>query len=153
MMPETPYYEVLLSQSSAPFRQGNDVDIVGVTGSIPVTPTIQINNLAEVCEVPLRFNEPEMADLRPFPPYSGEDEMSEWRPIETAPKGGAEFQSWVVDDNGEGHWEHRCRFNAEHGCFELFGRVDYDMDGWEAYPYLVPTHWMPEPTPPPKEPL
>jgi hypothetical protein len=45
-MPETAYCEVLLSQRSRLFSQGNNVDIVGVTGSIPVTPTIQSLDIA-----------------------------------------------------------------------------------------------------------
>jgi hypothetical protein len=39
-MPKTTRCEVLLSQRSRLFSQENNVDIVGVTGSIPVTPTI-----------------------------------------------------------------------------------------------------------------
>jgi hypothetical protein len=40
-MPETPNCEALFSRNSAAFRCGSYVDIVGVTGSIPVTPTIR----------------------------------------------------------------------------------------------------------------
>jgi hypothetical protein len=52
-------YEVPVSQKRTGFSGGSNVDIVGVTGSIPVTPTIQINNLAENDIVAGRFNEPE----------------------------------------------------------------------------------------------
>jgi len=70
--------------------------------------------------------------------------MSEWQPIETAPRGGAEFQGWIA----VGYWEPRCRFNPDSEAFEIWGRVDYDMDGWDTYAYLRPTHWMPHPPPP-----
>ena len=75
--------------------------------------------------------------------------MSEWQPIETAPKDGTEFQAWVVlkDRTAGGFWEPKCRFN-EHGAFEIFGRVDYDEDGWDCFLHLEPTHWMPLPEPP-----
>ena len=74
--------------------------------------------------------------------------MSEWMPIETAPTDGSEFQAWVInDDNGFGFWEPKCRFNKD-GAFEMWGRVDYDIDGWAVhYPYTA-THWMPLPPPP-----
>lgn len=59
-----------------------------------------------------------------------------WRPMESAPKDGTEFQAWT------NAWEPRCRFNPETGAFEIWGRVDYDMDGWDTYPHLIPTHWQ-----------
>ena len=40
-MPKTAWYEALFSRKSRLFGRGNNVDIVGVTGSIPVTPTIR----------------------------------------------------------------------------------------------------------------
>lgn len=57
-MPETAYSEVPSSRSSAACGYGKNVDIVGVTGSIPVTPTIQINNLAQDDILTGRFDEP-----------------------------------------------------------------------------------------------
>ena len=71
----------------------------------------------------------------------------EWQPIETAPRDGTEFQAWVVH-MGHGYWDWQCRYN-EHGAFESFGRIDYDMDGWEVSPG-TPTHWMPNPSAPTK---
>lgn len=68
-------------------------------------------------------------------------EALEWRPIETAPKDGAEFQAWL------GWWEPRCRFNDD-GAFQVWRRVDYDEDGWDVIE-ARPTHWLPEPTEPP----
>jgi hypothetical protein len=41
MVPKTAIYEGDISQKCRTFQQGMKVDIVGVTGSIPVTPTIQ----------------------------------------------------------------------------------------------------------------
>lgn len=73
--------------------------------------------------------------------------MSEWQKLNNVPTGGAEFQAWVVTDDGKGFWEPRARFN-EHGNFEIWGRVDYDEEGWDSYPHLMPTHWMPPPKPP-----
>jgi hypothetical protein len=64
-----------------------------------------------------------------------------WRPIDTAPRNGTEFQGWTDA------WEPRCRFNAD-GAFEIWGRVDYDKDGWDIYSHLTPTHWMPYPSRP-----
>lgn len=68
--------------------------------------------------------------------------MADWQPIETAPKDGTEFQAWV------GHWEPRCRYNPDTEAFEMWGRTDYDCEGWDTYPDLPPTHWMPEPAQP-----
>lgn len=72
--------------------------------------------------------------------------MMERQPIETAPMDGTEFQAILLCDDIE-DWEPRCRFN-EHGNFEVYGRVDYDQDGW----YLLnsdnwqPIAWLPQPT-------
>lgn len=66
----------------------------------------------------------------------------EWRDIKDAPKDGVEFQAWV------GHWEPRCRFNPDTDAFEIWGRTDYDQDGWDVYTYLKPTRFMPLPEPP-----
>lgn len=74
--------------------------------------------------------------------------MQEWMPIETAPRDGAEFQSWIVDPDGRGFWEPRSRFNPDSEAFELWGRTDYDADGWDSYLHLTPSHWMPLPAPP-----
>lgn len=64
-----------------------------------------------------------------------------WQPIETAPRDGTEFQAWI------GNWEPRCRFN-EDGTFQIWGRIDYDIEGWDYYPSAIATHWMPLPEPP-----
>lgn len=72
-------------------------------------------------------------------------DVGQWQPIATAPKDGTEFQAWV------GHWEPRCRIDPECEVFEIYGRVDYDMDGWAIYGHLTATHWMPTPTKPEKD--
>lgn len=65
--------------------------------------------------------------------------MSEWQPIETAPKGGP-LLLWVdTDDGGEPMVLYR---NAD---------GDWLYDGEPTYCasfYLNPTHWMPLPPPP-----
>lgn len=75
---------------------------------------------------------------------AGRREHAQWRPIETAPKDGTQFQAWIEKYG----WEPRARFNPDSEAFELWGRVDYDKDGWDVYSHMVPTHWMPLPTPP-----
>ena len=77
-----------------------------------------------------------------------------WRPLETAPKDGTQFQCWfynsafkAADPSAEGFWEPRCKYD-EHGALVIWGRVDYDQDGWDVYPHLHATHWMPQPEAP-----
>jgi hypothetical protein len=70
-----------------------------------------------------------------------------WQPIETAPKDGTEFQAWAEHASG-GVWLPQCRINPDNGAFEIWGRVDYDIDGWDLIPHLIETHWMPLPEPP-----
>ena len=75
---------------------------------------------------------------------------SNWNPnIAEAPSDGTEFQAWVrrPEDEAKGYWEPKCRINPKTGSFEIWGRVDYDEDGWDSYPF-IPTHWMPHPQEP-----
>jgi len=77
-------------------------------------------------------------------------EQLRWRSINSAPQDGTEFQGWFVNDNGIGFWEPRCRFN-EDGLLQAWGRVDYDIDGWDNTFDLTFSGWMPLPSPPPQE--
>jgi len=54
MVPKTAGYVALYSQRIRRFSQGNNVDIVGVTGSIPVTPTIRNPWGIRVCAIAAR---------------------------------------------------------------------------------------------------
>lgn len=74
-------------------------------------------------------------------------DVAGWQPIETAPKDGSEFQAFIINYG----WEPRARFNPETVAFEIWGRVDYDQDGWDFYPHMVPSHWMPLPAAPAKQ--
>lgn len=77
--------------------------------------------------------------------------INEWQPIETAPKDGTEFQAWVVPKYlpvSAGSWETRARFHPDTEQFEVWGRIDYDIDGWDFYYNLTPTHWSPHPASP-----
>jgi len=80
-----------------------------------------------------------------------------WQPIETAPRNGEEFQAWcVLEAEGrrsrklhpEGWWESKCKFDPESENFLFWDRVDYDHYDWDFYPYIIPTHWMPQPKQP-----
>ena len=74
--------------------------------------------------------------------------MSEWISVETAPRDGTEFQGWLVTEGGDGFWEPRCRFN-EDGQLGIWGRIDYDIDGWDyGLIHLTLTNWQPLPPPP-----
>lgn len=71
----------------------------------------------------------------------------QWRPIATAPKDGTEFQVWMHNAYlPTGWWEPRCRFN-DFGAFQVWQRVDYDDEGFDAV-HATPTHWMPLPPAP-----
>ena len=59
--------------------------------------------------------------------------MSEWQPIETAPKDGTHIILTGDDIVAEDYW--------------MKWRVD-DTESWAHFQYVKPTHWMPLPTPP-----
>lgn len=85
--------------------------------------------------------------LTPSPDHANAGKSVEgdgWQTIESAPKDGTEFQAWIAKYG----WEPRCRINSDTEAFEIYGRVDYDQDGWEVYPHMTPTHWRSPPTPP-----
>lgn len=64
-----------------------------------------------------------------------------WKPISTAPRDGSEFQAWWKDS-----WQPRARFDPEYGSFQLWGRTDYDTEGWEVFE--IDGFWMPQPLSP-----
>ena len=71
----------------------------------------------------------------------GEDEMSEWQPIETAPKDGTEVLVWSEHGGVESaYWEA--------GCYGHSGWTIYQIRTEIAEPDFPPTHWMPLPEPP-----
>lgn len=67
--------------------------------------------------------------------------MSEWKTIDSAPRDGTNFQAWI-DKYG---WEPRCRINPETNDFEIY---DLEIDNWDVFSHMIPTHWMPLPNPP-----
>jgi hypothetical protein len=84
---------------------------------------------------------------------------SEWRPIETAPKDGSEFDAWAVWlDTGKGervpnvHWGRGyIAFESERGELEGWLAAEWGIDGCEGL--MDPqdqrlTHWQPLPAPP-----
>lgn len=81
---------------------------------------------------------------RRTPPAMSADHIGEaqgWRDIATAPRDGREFQAWW-----KGQWQPRARFDPEFGSFQLWGRTDYDTEGWETF--AIDGHWQPLPSPP-----
>lgn len=52
--------------------------------------------------------------------------------MEDCPTDGTEFAVWFARDCQYGDWEGKCRIGM-HGALEIYGRIDYDQDGWEAY--------------------
>ena len=66
------------------------------------------------------------------------------------PDNEVEFQGWLIVDGDEetGFWEPRCMFNDDEQL-GLYGRIDYDCDGWDyGLTHLTLTHWQPLPSPP-----
>lgn len=82
--------------------------------------------------------------LRTVPSVLSAMRGTTWRDIvkDPPPKDGTEFQAWT------GCWEPRCRINPETETFEIWGRVDYDQEGWDVYSHLTATHWTPLPAAP-----
>jgi len=66
--------------------------------------------------------------------------MTEWQPIETAPKDGTKFDAWVPDAFG-GHRMTDLSFNARGQLRQNGLLTTADLPRW-------PTHWMPLPNPP-----
>lgn len=86
--------------------------------------------------------------------------MSEWQPIETAPKDGtlilvagpvidssdvAGYVPWKETYVVLAWWEGSCWL----GCFGDYHDTGCPIcGGWFEYPVVWPTHWMPLPEPP-----
>lgn len=71
--------------------------------------------------------------------------MSEWLPIETAPKDGRRVDLWVIDRAGHGYRYPDVRFDWI--ADDSFGWTDANSHG-RLEPDVAPTHWMPLPSPP-----
>ena len=73
-----------------------------------------------------------------------------WKPMGSAPKNGIVFQAWLVNEKGAGFWEPRCLYD-ENGRFGIWGRVDYDEEGWDFdNHHLKALCWLPTPPVPDK---
>ena len=72
--------------------------------------------------------------------------MSEWQPIETAPKGRV-ILLWAVTDLGDGGEVRNWKMATGHTPF--YGPIEWTWDGYRLRQWDVqPTHWMPLPEPP-----
>jgi hypothetical protein len=73
----------------------------------------------------------------------------EWISVkDKKPRSGIAFQGWFKDEDGNGFWEPRAIFDRDKG-YGLYGRIDYDEDGWDfGLTHLTLTHWMYQPEPP-----
>ena len=74
--------------------------------------------------------------------------MTDWRPIETAPKDGKHFLGAKNLGVGCGWMQYICRYRDDNKSFgALFGFADggiwYPLNGKNT-----PSHWMPLPEPP-----
>jgi hypothetical protein len=73
--------------------------------------------------------------------------MADWQPIATAPRDGSEFQVWAnfLRPSPHSEWMPRCRYIGE--GLQIF---DDERGEWQrtSEPYMVATHWMPQPTAP-----
>jgi hypothetical protein len=75
--------------------------------------------------------------------------MTEWQPIETAPKEGALIDLWVVASR---QWRPHGEASRVTDCRWLDGRwIEYTYDGDDVpveNEHYTATHWMPLPEPP-----
>lgn len=79
--------------------------------------------------------------------------MSEWQPIEAAPKDGTRVL--IANDDGEmdvagyvAEWSEHSEFVRTAKDGDVFRTVRRDMGYWDAVHAYCPTHWMPLPPPP-----
>lgn len=76
--------------------------------------------------------------------------MSEWQPIETAPRDGSFILAWIKDEDG-GHVEQlRYDLSAERSASGEFGPFVWGTPLSECGVWArdIVTHWMPLPSPP-----
>lgn len=86
------------------------------------------------------------APASPLPEGGGQcsgisGELSGWQDLNSAPRDGHEFQAWW-----KGTWQPRARFDPEYGSFQLWGRTDFDTEGWEVFE--IDGFWQPQPAAP-----
>lgn len=111
---------------------GNGLHTAGVTGSIPVAPTILFNDLAPIKAVPLGAFAPGGLPFRvPFAVYptTAWRGTMDWKPIETAPEG-VVVKTKIDDADG-------CRNET---TLKRDGNLWWFPDG-SMYVYYRPTHW------------
>ena len=72
----------------------------------------------------------------------------DWKPIDTAPKDGTEFQVWVVNRPGYGYWVPVAKY--EKSTDRLPSAYYFESQSWEKITAKsgVATHWMPLPDKP-----
>ena len=76
--------------------------------------------------------------------------MSEWQPIETAPKDGASFLAWFADEERVDwcHWQAARYPGMPEGRDMPEGWRDGFITVYAADDPRGPSHWMPIPAPP-----
>lgn len=70
--------------------------------------------------------------------------MSDWQPIETAPKDGTRIDVWA-------YWAEGDNWSRSADAYWSVEDQDWMLDRWLAGQYVTPpkiTHWMPLPEPP-----
>lgn len=70
--------------------------------------------------------------------------MTEWQPIETAPKDGTRILAWQP----EGQWKSRRLLRGARAEIVYWHRPANPEHGGFWVPSFRPTHWMPLPAPP-----
>jgi hypothetical protein len=68
--------------------------------------------------------------------------MTDWQPIETAPKDGSVIDLWTScgERVPDAKW-------TRHMGWVIWGTDSFESPGWERV-FPSPTHWMPLPAPP-----